>query len=260
VSSTVSELGIYKDFEIIWIDQFSQLPKDMDDVTLEIYHYEDAQGGSVTSLNKEPFIFTEGVDDSVHMSVSCPASGYFVETDFVIELTLVATQLEGLECPPNNFVVPGTNEKVAIVDGYTKYALSSCELAALINLQASGYTASDEGGFLVMTADVSGSDCFLEVGCGTSNSVIGLIQNDVHYGTDIQRIFDMPPKELTRIETGTYVCLNEHLTTPPYIIGERYYATYRGTCPVTSIREISQEDFTIIRNLNNRGLTFSFIS
>ena len=38
--SATNEYGTIKDFEVIWLDRFSHLPLDMNNVNFEIYHYE----------------------------------------------------------------------------------------------------------------------------------------------------------------------------------------------------------------------------
>jgi len=261
VSSTISEVGIYKDFEIIWLDKWTRQPKDMNNVTVEIYHYEEAKPGEITVPNPEPYIFDEGINDTVNIGSLCPTSGYIVDEHFTIQLNLIVTQLDGLGCPPNDYVVCETNNKVAIVNGRKKYALSACELAALINLNASGYTASAENGFLVLTGDLSGSDCYLKVGNGTFNQVVGLVEGDEYYGSYIALVHDMTAQNMTRISTGRYAYTNVHLEVPPYVVGERYFALYRGVEPVTDNPEIHEEDFTLVSRIGspNTGIIYSFI-
>jgi len=260
LSSTISEIGIKKDFEVIWIDNTSQLLKDLDDVTLEIYHYEEAFSPKLVSSLAEPYIVTEGLTDSLNILSISSVSGFVIDKPITLDLDIVVTQLPGLGCQGNDFVVPGTTEKIAIVNGNKQFALSACELAALINLEASGYSASDEGGFLVLTGDFPGSGNSLEVNDGSLNCVIGIITGDTASGTDIARLLDVDPKIMTRIDTGRYVCLAVHLTVPPFILGERYFALFKGLDPITNRFEFHQEDFTLVNKIGGQfGLHFSFL-
>ncbi|MDB4330380.1 hypothetical protein N9948_01520 [bacterium] len=263
MSSTVSDLNIYKDFEIIWVDRPTAIPKDMDDVTLEIYHYSQAQPGQITAPLQEPYIFTETANDSVNIGSLCTSTsgGFAIDVHFTLELNLVNDQLEGLNCPANEYVVPGTTEKVAIVNGIKQYALSACELAALVNLEASGYVASSENGFLVLKSDFAGSDCCLQVGNGSWNCVLGLVEGDQYCGQDLQKNIVVGPKNMIWVATGTYVCLHVPVTNPSFVKGERYFALYRGNDPITGSPEISQEDFTVLLGggIGGSTLTFSFL-
>lgn len=258
MSSTVSDLNIYKDFEIMWVDKSNHQPKDMDDVTLEIYHYQGPDPAQATVPLKEPYIFTETVNDIVNIGSICVSEAIDIETHITLDLNIINDQLEGLECPPNDFIVPGTTDKVAIVNGYKKYAVSSCELAALINIGASGYVASDEEGFLVLTSEFSGSGCLLQVGNGSFNCVVGLVEGDKYWGTDCEKNIIIGPKSMKRVDTGTYVCCKVPIKVPLFVEGERYYVMYRAIDPISSIEEISQEDFTIIKS-NGSSITFSFL-
>ena len=51
MSSTIAEVGSFRDFEIIWVDRFTQQPKDMNNVTLEIYHYEESLPSTLVASN-----------------------------------------------------------------------------------------------------------------------------------------------------------------------------------------------------------------
>jgi len=260
LSSTISEIGLKKDFEVIWIDNTSQLLKDLDDVTLEIYHYEEAMAPKLVSSLAEPYIVTEGLTDSLNVLSINSASGFIIDKPITLDLNVIINQLPELGCPPNGFVVPGTTEKISVVNGNKQFALSACELATLINLEASGYSASDEGGFLILTGDFTGPESSLEMNDGSLNCVIGSITGDTASGTDITRILDLFPKIMTRIDTGRYVCLAVHLTVPPFILGERYFALFKGLDPITNRFEFHQEDFTLVNKIGGQvGLHFSFL-
>ena len=258
--STLTELGTFKDFEVIWVDRFTHQPKDMENVTVEIYHYSEAKPAQIVVPNREPYFFTEGINDTVNIGSLIPASGYLVDKDFVLELSLIATDLTNLGCPPNDFVVCGTNNKVSIVNGRKVFALSACELASLINLEASGYSASTQDGYLVLTHDFIGSGTVLQVGAGTFNGVVGLLYGEEYYGSDMSYIYDLNPVTMQWVSTGRYVCTAVPIIDPPYKIGERYFVMYRSIEPVLQKPEIHQEDFTVISKLTPpRNLFFSFI-
>jgi hypothetical protein len=231
----------------------------MNDVTLEIYHYDGPFAPEITVPLQEPYIFTETFNDTVNIGSVCPSQNIYIDVHITLDLNLINTQLEGLGCPPNDFVVPGTTDKVAIVNGHKKYALSACELAALINLEASGYAGSSEDGFLVMTGDYIGSDCYLQVGNGTFNCIVDLIEGDQYFGQDCERKLVVGPKDMEWVTTGTYVCCKVPITDPPFIGGERYYVMYRAVDPITGHPEISNEDFTVLKGKGGSNLTFSFI-
>jgi len=261
VSTTITEVGTFKDFEVIWIDRFTRQPKDMDNVTFEMYHYEASSAGEITSTIQEPYMVTEGLNDTLNIMSVCPASGYFVDSYITLQLNLICDNLDALGCPPNNFTVCGTTEKVSIVNGNKVYALSACELATIINLDASGFTAVVEEGFIVIKSDLTGSDCYIEVGTGTLNGVIGLTAGDTAYGNDTMLEFDITAQPAIRISTGRYIYPNVGLSQPPFTVGERYYAMFRGTEPVTLVEEFYQEDFNLVCSICNNGnnLTYSFI-
>ena len=259
MSSTVSDLNIYKDFEVIWVDKSTGQPKDMDNVTLEIYNYEEAQSPKIVSSIQEPYIITDSFNSTITVTVVNPSDSVFITTEIPLQLNIIATQLEQLECPPNQYVVPGATTKIAIVNGMTKYALSACELAALINLDASGFVTSDKDGFLVLTSDYSGSDSFIQLENGTLNCIIGVGAELPEYGTDLQKNTVFGPEDMIRMSEGTYVMAAVPIFDPPFKVGERYYSFYRSNDPITSNPEISQEDFTILKEKNSSNLTFSFL-
>ena len=259
MSSTTSVLGTYRDLEIIWVDLVSRLPKDMNNVTVEVYHYLDAQAPKIVSPISQPYKITEGINDTINIASINSASGYIVDKHITLDLNVINNNLSGLGCPQNDYVVCGTSTKVAIVDGRKVYSLSACELAGLINLDASGYSASDVNGFLVLTGSFSGSGWTLQVGNGTINSTLGIFEGDEYYGNNLSLVFDLPFTTMNWISTGRYMYPSLNLSDPPFKVGERYYIMFRGVEPITLRPEISQEDFTVVAKSGSSGLTFSFL-
>lgn len=257
-SSTVTELNILKDFEVLWTDRVTFQPKDMDNVTVEIYHYEGPNPGQIKVPLSEPYIFTETINDQVNIGSVKTSENILIDAHIILDLNLVTTQLEGLECPPNDFVVPNTCNKVSIVNGLKKYALSACELASLINLQASGYVAHAMDGFVVLTGDFDDSDAYLQVGNASWNSVVGIVEGTQYFGQGTEKIIDLDPTEMLRVELGTYVKSKVPIQDPPYVPGERYFVVYKGTDQISNLEEILQENFTILKPKTN-SLNISFI-
>jgi len=259
VSSTTSVIGTLRDLEIIWVDVVSRLPKDMNNVTVEVYHYLDAQAPKIVAPISQSYTITEGINDTVNIASINSASGYIVDKYITLDLNVINDNLGGLGCPPNNYVVCGTATKVAIVDGRKVYSLSACELAGLINLDASGYTASVENGFLVITGDYTGTGWTLQVGNGTINSTLGIMEGDEYYGNNLELVFDLDVSPMNWISTGRYMFPSLNISDPPFKVGERYYVMFRGIEPITLRPEISQEDFTVVAKSGSPGLTYSFI-
>lgn len=258
MSSTVTELKTLKDFEVVWLDPLTNEPLNMLDVSMEIYHYEGPNKPKLIVPLSEPYIFTETINDTVNIGSVQPSQNIWIDIHIHLELNLIETQLDNLGCSPNDFKVPYTNHKVSIVNGYKQYALSACELAALINLQASGYTASSENGFLVLEGDFEGADARLQVGNGTFNTTVGLVKGHTHYGQDIHRITDLFVNTMDYIDLGTYVVTNVMIDDPDYKSGERYYVQYKGTDPNTSSQRVKREDFTVLEPRKTE-LNVSFI-
>jgi len=230
----------------------------MNNVTVEVYHYLDAQAPKIVVPIQEPYKITEGINDTLNIASINSASGYIVDEHVILDLNVINDNLEGLGCPPNDYVVCGTATKVAIVDGRKVYSLSACELAGLINLDASGYSASVENGYLVLTGEHTGSGWKLQVGNGTINSTLGIFEGDEYSGSDLGLFFDLPISPMTWISVGRYMYPNLALLDPPFKVGERYYVMFRGIEPITLRPEIAQEDFTVVEKEGKPGLTFSF--
>lgn len=259
MSSTTSVIGTLRDLEIIWVDLVSRLPKDMNNVTVEVYHYLDAQAPKIVAPISQPYQITEGINDTVNIASINSASGYIVDKHITLDLNVINNNLDGLGCAPNNYVVCGTATKVAIVDGRKVYSLSACELAGLINLDASGYTASVENGFLVITGDHTGEGWNLQIGNGTINSTLGLFENDEYLGNKLDLVFDLEVSPMNWISSGRYMFPSLNISDPPFKVGERYYVMFRGIEPITLRPELSQEDFTVVDKVGSPGLTYSFI-
>jgi len=259
VSSTTSVIGTLRDLEIIWVDLFTRQPKDMNNVTVEVYHYLDAEAPKIIAPISEPYKITEGLNDTLNIASVNSASGYIIDEHVTLDLNVINDNLEGLGCPPNDYVVCGTATKVAIMDGRKVYSLSACELAGLINLDASGYSASVENGYLVLTGNYTGTGWTLQVGNGTINSTLGIFEGDEYYGNDLELTFDLPTSPMNWISTGRYMYPSLDISDPPFKVGERYYVMFRGIEPVTLRPEISQEDFTVVEKQAKPGLTYSFI-
>ena len=258
-SSTEYNINTYKDFEIMWIDRETGQLKDMLDVTLEIYHYQGDKPPQIIVPNKEPYIITENFTDTVNIGSVDPSIGIFIDTEVYLDLNIIANNLSSLGCPPNDYVVCNTNQKIAIVNGYKVASLSACELASLINLGgASGYTASCKDGFLVITGDYVGSTAYLQIGSGSFNSVVGVHLGDQYYGTSTMIVYDIPSQPMTRVSLGRYVYTNVYLSIPPYSLEERYFAVYRGIDPTSGIPEIYQENFVMVNEEKELDFSYSF--
>lgn len=247
-----------QDFEVIWIDSSTQLPKDMSNVTLEIYHYTGPDQAQFTVPLSEPYIFTETINDTVNIGSLKLSQNILIDVHISLDLNLVASQLDGLECPPNDYVVPNTCHKVSLVNGYKKYALSACELSTLINLEASGYVAHAKDGFVVITSDFEGQDSYLQIGSGTWNSTSGIIEGQQFFGSDIQKNIVYGPTPMQRIDIGTYVLTQVPIINPPFEPGEKYFAVFRGVDQITLQEEIRQDNFTILKPTKGT-LNISFV-
>jgi len=258
---SINELGTLKDFEVIWVDRHTHQTKDMNDVTIEIYHYEGDKAGQLISSDPEPYFVTQGINDLVDVGTVVPASGYYIDVDFTLQLNYIVTNLSDFNCPPNDYVVCGTNNKVSIVNGNMVYALSACELAGVINLNASGFVASNENGYVVLTSNFTGADNYIEMGNGTVNGVLGIPYGTTSYGTNTQLIYNLTPQTTVRISTGRYVYTNVNLISPNYVVGERYFVLFKGIDPVTGLVEMYEEDFTMTNKLGetDNELNYSFI-
>jgi len=258
VSSTVIQLNTLRDFEVIWLDNLTGLPKDMLNVSMEIYHYEGPNSPRLVMPLSEPYIFTEGINDEVNIASIKTSTNTYIDPHINLELNLIVTDLQNLGCVPNDFVVPFTCNKVSIVNGYKKYALSACELSSLINLQATGYTTYAENGFLVIESDFEGMDSRLQVGNGTWNTTVGIVEGAQYFGSGIEKHIDFFQPNMNRVDVGTYVETNVSISGPTFDVGERYYVIYKGIDPLTNNPEIKKEDFTIER-LKDGTLTASFL-
>lgn len=259
MSSTTSVIGTKRDLEIIWIDMITRQPKDMNNVTVEVYHYLDAQAPKIKVPIQEPYKITEGINDTVNIASINSASGYIADKHITLDLNVINSDLGGLGCPPNDYVVCGTSSKVAIVDGRKVFSLSACELAGLINLDASGYSATVEDGYLVLTGNFAGNGWALQVGNGTINSTLGIFIGDEVYGNSLQLVYDLASSPMTWVSTGIYMYPSVNIVDPPFKVGERYYVMFRAVEPVTLRPEIAQEDFTVVEKQGSLGLTYTFI-
>jgi len=256
-TSTITQLGVKKDFEIIWVDRFTQKPRDLENVTFELYHYDEESAAELMVPQQEPYIITEDFTDTVNIGVF-DGSGW-IDKHFTLQLDIVATQLESMGCPPNDYTVPCTGSKISMQDGQKVYALSACELATLINLDASGYTAYAQSGFLVLKSETIGATTFIEVGNGTFNVPMGLTIGTRAYGTDTQLIQDINPIPMLHVDTGRYVYAGVDIVPPIFTIGERYYVLYKGYDPSDGSDEVSSEDFMVVDYITRPGLIYSFI-
>lgn len=260
MSCNPSDSILFKDFEVLWINEDTGSPKDMSGVTIEIYHYESSKKAKIISSFKEPYIFTETVNDQVNIGSILPSEDIYIDAHFQLELNLINSNLEDLECPPNNFVVPGTNQKVAIVNGYKKYALSACELAALVNISATGYIACSENGFITLISDYDGSESYLQVGDATWNQTLGLVEGQQFFGQDLLKVYDLEPTAMFRVNVGNYVYTNFEISSPPFEKNKRYFVLYRGVDLITDITELKQENFIIYDKSKKTGLNYSILS
>lgn len=255
--STV-EINKSVDFEVNWEDVSSQ-PLDMDDVTFELYHYNPSSSAEIISTAKEPFIIAEMTSDSLGVStLNISGTGTIAITSTItLELNIIVDQLEGLGCPPNDFVVPNTNNKVSIIGGQKVFALSACELASLINLQASGYYAESREGFLVLKTATSGALTQITLDFGTINPTLGLSEGTSAVGSDLAVVSDIAPTLMTRISTGKYVYPNVLLSDTAFSPDKRYYVNYKAVHPISLLAYTQEEDFIIIKS-NMPKYTFSF--
>lgn len=257
----ISNVEINKsvDFEVNWEDNSSQ-PMDMNDVTFELYHYNPAISAEIISTTQEPFIVAELISDTLGISaLNVSGTGVILTTTLItLELNIIVDQLEDLCCPPNEFVVPGTNNKVSIIGGRKVFALSACELASLINLQASGYYAEDREGFLVLKTVTTGSQTQITLDYGTLNPIIGLSEGTTATGLDIDVITDISPTPMAHISTGKYVYSNLILSEHHYLPDKRYYVAYKATNPSTLIEYIKEEDFILVKS-NKPKFSYSFV-
>lgn len=263
MGSTIAQSDAKRDFEIIWQDGCTGNTMDMDNVSISIYHYEGASSGSVTVNYPEPYIITEGINDVLGIATICPSTGYLLDEEITLDLGIIATDPHSLGCPPNDYTVPlgctttPSNAKVSIINGYAVYALSACELASLVNMKSSGFTADSEEGFLILTTKKEGAECALKIGTQPINLVLGLNTNEEFYGNNLRRVYDLQDYPMERIASGTYVVSGESLNIN-YQEGERYYVVYTGYEPVTGKPFYQQEDFTISKKLKCCGLNVSF--
>ena len=257
MTCTVVELDTKRDFEVRWYDSNNQHVV-MDDVTLEIYHYEGPQKAQLIGTLKEPFIFTETINDTVNIASVCPSQNILIDVHFVLELNLIESQLAGLGCPSNNFSIPCTNNKVAIVNGIKKYALSACELSSLVNLEASGYTASSQDGHIVLTTDYGYDDCYLQVGNGLWNTVVGLSEGQQSFSSTSHKKIDVSQTPMKSDESGVYYYASIDISSDIFLEGERYYALFKGINQNTLLEETKREDFTVLRKKGS-NLNISFI-
>ena len=256
----ISNIEINKvvDFEVDWTDS-SLHPQDMNNVTFELYHYVPSSPAEILAPIQEPYIITETISDTLGVSaLNISGTGTLLTTTIItLELNIIVDQLESLGCPPNDFVVPGTNSKVSIFGGYKVFALSSSELAALINLQASGYFAEDKGGFLVLKTETSGSLTQIALDSGTLNPIIGGIQGNIYFGTDLSVVHDITATPMAHVSLGKYVYPGLKFAEPTYSVDKRYYITYKAIDPSTMLEEDKEEDFIILKS-NKTTLTYSF--
>ncbi len=259
-NSSTTQYGVRKDFEIIWVDRFTQQMRDLLDVTIEIYHYEEATAGAIKAIRPEPYLITETINDTVNVA-SCyeiSGTGFVIDKHFTLQLDIAANQLAALDCAPNDFLVLGTSSKISIINGYKVYALSACELASLINLDASGYTACAEGGFVVLKSNFTGSTSYIEIGNGTFDCPTGFPIGTRGYGTDLKIVHDLLPTPMTWMSTGRYAYPAVHIV-EPYRVGERYYVLYYGFDPSDSTPEHAEEDFMVVDYNRDHNLITYFV-
>jgi len=189
-----------------------------------------------------------------------PSASAWVETEFPLQLNIIVSQLSNINCPPNSFVVPYTNEKYSIQNNHTVFALSACEVVQLINLNASGYVATSENGYVVLTSTDVGSYSSLLIGNGSINSILGFSEGTWTYGNEKRLVYDLTPTSAAHISQGRYIW-TEHLDAPKYSIGERYYILFKGLETNTLFPEIHEEDFTLINKLpKNLTLFAEFVN
>ena len=256
-SSTVVQIGTKKDFEVVWVDRHTQIWKDLNNVNAEIYHYDEAKAGEIVSPKQEPYYLIEDVNDIVDINV-LNSSGY-ISNHFQLQLDMIVNDLGSLNCPPNSYTVRNTTNKVSLINGQKNFALSACELAQLINISATGFSAyANDGGFLVLKSNYKSSISYIEVGNGSFNCPTGLVLGTRVYGTDIMRVSDLPPQPMAHIDSGRYVLPGIEIDSPIFIVGERYYVLYNGFCPCTGTPEWSEEDFSVVDWGHHPIMSFSF--
>jgi len=227
----------------------------MSNPTFQLYHYESPKPAELISSNKEPYIVTEQSSDIIEVT-TLDQEGT-IHTRFALELNLVVEQLEYFGCPSNDFIVPNTTEKVSIVNGRKVFALSACELATLINLQASGYIAENREGFLVLKTVSTGAVTQITLNSGTIDPVLGLSSGSTDTGANLEMIIDVSPSPMNKISTGKYLYPNLILSDSLYSSDKRYYVNYKAVDPDTSLEKIKEEDFIIIKQVKPK-LNYSF--
>lgn len=233
------------DFEMVWKSNHDFI--DMYNPTVEIYHYEQAEGAKVTSTVQEPFIITQDIDDTLSLAIN--NSPYLLKID--LDSISNMTNLEP-------YVVPNTTEKIAIVNGFKRFALSAQELATLINLSSLGFTASSHGGFLVLETNSKGISNSILMEHTLFNSIVGLDET-IHYGQDLRTVYDLSPMSMARVAKGTYVVPSISII-EPFKVDERYFVIYKAyiDAGLTNLK-ISSEDFIVENKVSSKGLSVSFI-
>jgi len=258
----ISNIEINKsiDLEAVWLDANLQ-PLNVTETTFEIYHYDPKLPAEIKATLHEPYIITQTISDTLGITSvnDYGVSGMVSITSAItLELDLTVDQLAGLGCPPNDYVIPGTNSKVSIVSGNTMYALSAWELAALINLQASGYYAvSDDNGFLVLKTDTLGHYTNITIDYGTLNPIIGLPEGVSATGKEVALIFNQQPTEMVQMAIGKFVYPDLYLSSTTYESFKRYYIVYRTTDPNIGLEITKEEDFVLVESIKPK-LNFSF--
>lgn len=257
---TLAELGTTKDVEVIWLDPTTHLPREMSSCIIEIYHYDSALPGIISSLNQEPYFITEGINDTLEIGSIYPENNCYIDSNFTLQLNLICDNLDQFPCKPNEYIVPDTNLKVAIINSRKVFALSACELSTLINLNASGYSASDVDGFVVLRGDYSAETAYLKVGSGNINPLFNIVEGDEFYGSNLKITHILEPVEMTKMQTGIYVYPEIKIQEPNFIAGERYFILVKAYDALTGRLEIYQEDWSVINKLpkEKNTLTYSF--
>lgn len=256
----ISNVEINKsvDFEVTWEDSSSQL-MDMSNVTFELYHYSQSSSAELLSANKEPYIISELLTDRLEvLSINVFGASSTSTLGFVeLDLNIIVDQLPGLECPPNEFVVPNTNSKISIIGGRKVFALSAAELAALINLSADGFFAEDRNGYLVLKTETTGANTQITMNVCTISNVLGIDPSTTSQGSDTHIVFDVPSTTMEYISLGKYTFLGLSLSEPHFQVDKRYYVAYRATNPNTLLSYTKEEDFTLVKPKNSK-LSYSF--